>query len=111
MATLATRAVLATQGAVELIGATDVPDNAFVAAIGGVGAPTVSLELLPSIDDPARALRVFEEHIGRKVDALVSFEVGGGNSMIPLMAAAHREIPVVDADGMGRALPEAQIMS
>jgi len=111
VATLATRAVLDTHGAVELIKVADVRDDAFVAAIGGVGAPTVSLELLPSIDDPARALRAFEEQVGRKVDALVSFEVGGGNSMIPLMAAAYNGIPVIDGDGMGRALPEAQMMS
>lgn len=31
--------------------------------------------------------------------------------MIPLMAAAARGIPVVNGDGMGRALPEAQMMT
>lgn len=36
---------------------------------------------------------------------------GGGNSMIPVMAAASRGIPVIDGDGMGRALPEAQMMT
>lgn len=111
VAYLATQRVLAESGAVDLIAVDDLDDDAFVAAIGGVGAPTVSLELLPSIDDPAIVLEAFERHVGREVDAVVSFEIGGGNSLIPLIAAAGRGIPVVDGDGMGRALPEAQMMT
>ena len=42
---------------------------------------------------------------------MASFEIGGGNSLIPLVAAAGKGIPVIDGDGMGRALPEAQMMS
>lgn len=103
--------VLEDNGPVELISADDLDDDAYVVTIGGVGAPSVGLELLPSIDDPARALRAFEEHVGRTVDAVVSFEIGGGNSLVPIIAAAGRDIPVVDGDGMGRALPEAQMMT
>ncbi len=98
-------------GSVELIPASELDDEAYVVTIGDVGAPSVSLELLPSIDDAAIALDAFEKHVGRKVDAVVSFEVGGGNSMVPIMAAAGCGIPVVDGDGMGRALPEAQMMT
>ena len=108
---LATLQVLRRTGPVELIPVDDLDDDAWVAAIGGVGAPSVSLELLPSVDDPVKALQAFEEHVGRKVDAVVSFEIGGGNSMVPLIAAAERGIPVVNGDGMGRALPEAQMMT
>ena len=98
-------------GPVELLAVDDLPDGARIAAIGGVGAPSVALELLPSLDDPAKALHSFEQHVGYSLDALVSFEVGGGNSMVPLIAAASRRIPVIDGDGMGRALPEAQMMT
>ena len=108
---LATLQVLRKTGPVELISVYDLDDAAYVAAIGGVGAPSVSLELLPSVDDPIKALIAFEEHVGRKVDAVVPFEIGGGNSMVPLIAAAERGIPVVNGDGMGRALPEAQMMT
>jgi DUF917 family protein len=108
---LATRKVLAEHGPVQLISLAELDDAAYVVAIGGVGAPSVSLELLPSVDDPSKALRAFEEHVGREVDAVVSFEVGGGNSMVPLIAAAVRGIPVINGDGMGRALPEAQMMT
>ncbi len=102
---------LKTHGAVELLAPDDLPNDAHVVSIGGVGAPTVSLEMLPSVDDAARTLEAYEQHVGRKVDAVVSFEIGGANSLIPITAAAGRGLPVVDGDGMGRALPEAQMMT
>ncbi len=108
---LATRKVLEEHGPVDLISVDELDDDAYIVAIGGVGAPTVSLELLPSVDDASIALAEFERHVGRKVDAVVSFEIGGGNSLVPIMAAASRGIPVVNGDGMGRALPEAQMMT
>lgn len=108
---LATQKVLEECGPVELLPVDELDDDAYVVAIGGVGAPSVSLELLPSVDDAAVALRAFEQHVQREVDAVVSFEVGGGNSMVPIIAAARRNIPVINGDGMGRALPEAQMMT
>jgi DUF917 family protein len=36
-------------------------------------------------------------------------ECGGINSMIPLLVAARRGLPVVDADGMGRAFPQLEM--
>ena len=94
-----------------MVGADSLADDAHVVALGGVGAPTVSLELLPSISENIECLRAYEAHVGRKVDAVVSFEIGGGNSLIPIAAAAGCGLPVVDGDGMGRALPEAQMMT
>lgn len=103
--------VLETCGPVQTILPEDLDDDAYVVPIGGVGAPTVGLELLPSLDEAAKTLEAFEEHVGRRVDAVASFEIGGGNSLVPLVAAAMRGIPVVDGDGMGRAFPEAQMMT
>ncbi len=103
--------VLEEHGPVDLLDPEELDDDAYVVAIGGVGAPTVSLELLPSRADAVQTLDAFESHVGRNVDAVISFEIGGGNSLIPLIAAAVRGIPVVDGDGMGRALPEAQMMT
>lgn len=105
------REALKTHGPVDLIAPEGLPDDAHVVSIGGVGAPTVSLEMLPSVDDAANTLKAYEDHVGRKVDAIVSFEIGGANSLIPITAAAGRGLPVVDGDGMGRALPEAQMMT
>ncbi|MEM7281048.1 MAG: DUF917 domain-containing protein [Pseudomonadota bacterium] len=111
VAYLTTQQVLQKNGPVPLVDVNELDDDAYVVTIGGVGAPTVSLELLPSVNTPAQVLTLFEKHVGRTVDAVVSFEIGGGNSMIPMIAASQQGIPVVDGDGMGRALPEAQMMT
>lgn len=103
--------VLRDCGPLELTAPDALPDDAFVATIGAVGAPSVSLELLPSVREVLNALDAFEQHVGRTLDAVVSFEVGGGNSLIPIIAGAKRGIAVIDGDGMGRALPEAQMMT
>ena len=108
---LITERALQTYGPVEIVDPDDIDDDAYVVTIGGVGAPTAGLELLPSLDEAGRALAAFEEHVGRSVDAVVSFEIGGGNSLIPMIAAVERGLPVVNGDGMGRALPEAQMMT
>ena len=109
--TLITRQTLLEAGGVTLIDPSALKDNDFIVPVGGVGAPTVSLELLPSIDEASKVLDAYERLMGRSITAVASFEIGGGNSLIPLMAAAVRGIPVVDGDGMGRAFPEAQMMS
>lgn len=98
-------------GPAKMIAPGDLPDDALVVAIGAVGAPTTSLELLPSVDESITALQAYKDLTGRKVDAVVSFEIGGGNSLIPIVAAAANAIPVIDGDGMGRALPEATMMT
>ncbi len=108
---LITAEALKTFGPVKLLNPVDVADDAFIVPVGSVGAPTVSLELLPSVEDAARTLDAFEKYIGRPIDAVASFEIGGGNSVIPICAAAAKGLPVIDGDGMGRALPEAQMMS
>ncbi len=111
VARLVAEQALRTYGPAEIIDPESLADDARVVTIGGVGAPTASLELLPSVDDAGSALRAFEEHTGNQTDALVSFEIGGANSLIPLIAAVERGLPVVNGDGMGRALPEAQMMT
>ena len=109
--TLIAKQTLEQTGPVTLIDANTLADDAFVVPVGGVGAPTVSLELLPSIDEASRVLDAYATLINREIDAVASFEIGGGNSLMPLMAAAVKGLPVIDGDGMGRAFPEAQMMS
>jgi len=108
---LITAQAIKAYGRVPLLAPNDIKDEMFIVTVGSVGAPTVSLELLPSVEEAAETLEAYEKFIGRKIDAVASFEIGGGNSVIPICAAAAKGIPVVDGDGMGRALPEAQMMS
>jgi len=108
---LITAEAIKTYGRVALLQPKDIRDDMFIVTVGSVGAPTVSLELLPSVQEAAETLEAYEKFTGRKIDAVASFEIGGGNSVIPICAAAAKGIPVIDGDGMGRALPEAQMMS
>jgi DUF917 family protein len=94
---------------IEIIDPDDLADDALVIPTAMMGAPTVLLEKIPSGDEPLRALRTVEEALGRKATATMPTEVGGINSTIPLYVGARLGIPVVDADGQGRAFPELQM--
>jgi DUF917 family protein len=84
----------------------ELADDLFVIPTAQMGAPTVMIEKIPAGTEPTLALRTLEGHLGRRADATMPIECGGINSMIPLIVAAETGLPVVDADGMGRAFPE-----
>jgi uncharacterized protein len=52
---------------------------------------------------------MLEQFLGVKAFAAYPSEIGGGNSLVPIMAAAELRLPIVDADMMGRAFPEVQM--
>ena len=43
--------------------------------------------------------------------AVMSCEIGGANGLEPLAIAARMDLPVLDADFMGRAFPELQVFT
>ena len=94
---------------IEIVDPDDLTEADLVIPTAMMGAPTVLLEKIPSGDEPIRALRAVEEALGRKATATMPTEVGGINSTIPLFVGARLGIPVVDADGQGRAFPELQM--
>ena len=95
-------------GPVTVLSAEELPDNARVICVGGIGAPTVGIEKVRDLQS-YHSLRAIEDFVGEKATALISNEIGGSNSVEPLIAAAKAGLPVVDADGMGRAFPEFQM--
>lgn len=99
-----------THGPVELVDLAQVPDDALVLPVAMMGAPTVMVEKIPGRDDLQTVVRMVEARLGRKATHLVPIEAGGINSLIPVAAAAQMGLPVVDADGMGRAFPELQMV-
>lgn len=96
-------------GSVELVPVDEIPDDALVVSVGGIGAPVVSQERLRHGEEELMALRALERHMGRKVTHLVSSEIGGANALRPIATAAQTGLPLVDGDGMGRAFPELQM--
>src|SRR5260221_11595094 len=96
---------------VQLMPASELLDDDWVAAVSNMGAPLVGQERLTDSRTIARAVELMECHTGYRFRGIMSLEIGGGNSIQPLMAAAHLKRPVVDSDMMGRAYPEAQMTS
>lgn len=87
----------------------EVPDDALVTSVGGMGAPVIGIERLPQGDEWQSALRALERFIGREFTHVVPGEIGGSNSTRPLIVSAQTGLPVIDGDGMGRAFPELQM--
>ncbi|KXA97057.1 hypothetical protein AKJ39_03765 [candidate division MSBL1 archaeon SCGC-AAA259J03] len=98
-------------GPIEVIQPRDVPDDSFVIPTAMMGAPMVSTEKLPKGDEALKSFRALENYLGGEGFATMSIEIGGLNSTIPLAVAASLEMPIVDADGMGRAFPEIQMVT
>ena len=96
---------------VQLMPSDELADDDWIAAVSNMGAPLVGQERLTDSRTIARAVALMEEHTGHSFRGIMSLEIGGGNSIQPLMAAAHLKRPVIDSDMMGRAYPEAQMTS
>lgn len=92
-----------------VIGCDEIADDAFVVSIAGIGAPSVIVEHLVSERTLHRLLARAESFYGRRIDALISAEIGGANSMFPLALSAISGLPVLDADGVGRAVPQLEM--
>ncbi|QCK85561.1 DUF917 domain-containing protein [Phreatobacter aquaticus] len=105
------RALYAEGYRVSLMQPADLADDDWVAAVSNMGAPLVGQERLTDSRTIARAVDLMERHTGYRFRGIMALEIGGGNSIQPLMAAAHLGRPVIDADMMGRAYPEAQMTS
>jgi DUF917 family protein len=111
LALLNMRALYRQGAVVSLMDPLDLADDDLVAVVSNMGAPLVGQERLTDPRTIARAVTMMEEYLGRRFRAIMSLEIGGGNAIQPFMAAALLDRPVVDADCMGRAFPEAQMTS
>jgi DUF917 family protein len=86
-------------------------DDDLVACVNQMGAPLPIEERLTDPHVMARAVRLMEDHIGARFTAVMPWEIGGGNGFQALAIAALFDLPLVDADAMGRAFPEASMTS
>ena len=93
-------------GPVPLLDLDELPGDALILQCGGIGAPTVSIEKFENGDEGERLREHLQYLTGRRVAALMAGEIGGGNGVLPVTWAARMRLPLVDADGMGRAFPE-----
>ena len=96
-------------GPITLLDPDEVSDDALIVPIGMMGAPTVLAEKGIGNNEVQALLDMLVDYFGKKPDAFMCTEAGGVNSMMPLCASARLGIPLIDADGMGRAFPELQM--
>jgi len=81
-------------------------ENEWVVATGIMGSTVLFNEAIPSGQEGIQALKTYETAAQKNVGALISSEIGGVNSLVPLVIAIQTGLPVIDGDGMGRAFPE-----
>src|SRR2546425_2754695 len=90
-------------GPVKLLDPTEVPDDWFVIPTAIMGAPTVLIERIPRGDEAVASLRLLEKYHGRKADATMPIEAGGGGFEKPLrVGAGDRPPPHPRRAGGGR---------
>ena len=98
-------------GEVTLLDPTELSDDALVVPIAMMGAPTVLAEKGIGGREYQTLHEMVSQFFGKKIDAFLPIEAGGVNSMLPIAACARLGLPLVDADGMGRAFPELQMVT
>lgn len=86
------------------------PDDLII-PIGFMGAPMVELEKIATGRDFLKLFSIVEKTLKRKIKAIMPLEIGGHNAFIPIITGLQMNLPVLDADMMGRAFPEAQMTS
>ena len=96
---------------IKILSPSEIDDDILVCNVLSMGAPTVFVEKVPNGPATLHALRKAEEIIKKKFDAVMPIEAGGVNATIPLVVSALSGLPVIDADGMGRAFPELQMVT
>lgn len=98
---------LSSQGfPVNMVDSSEVPSGFKVVNFACVGATAAV-----GYDSGAavKTLRALEEYVGFKAFAIVPVELGGFNTLAAVDVAARCGVPVVDADGAGRAVPEVHL--
>lgn len=96
----------------------EIPDEAWTCSVFGMGSIAPQKTLSPSeraalgygdwvVAKPmVEAIRELESYTGRRIEAIVPFELGAGNTTAPIDAAVRHGIKVIDGDYAGRAIPE-----
>lgn len=98
-------------GPVVMLDPQEVPDDALIVPIAMMGAPTVLGEKAIGGNEYKTLYNMVSQFYGKDIYAFMPIEAGGVNSMLPIAAAARMGLPLVDADGMGRAFPELQMVT
>ncbi|MER5426259.1 DUF917 domain-containing protein [Streptosporangium roseum] len=92
-------------GPVRVVQPEELDPGALVMPCGSVGTSAVQVERIGGRGEPAYLREQVEKLHGSRVEALMPSEIGGANGCVAVAWAAYLGLPLVDADGMGRAFP------
>lgn len=98
-------------GEVTMLSVDEVPDDALIVPIAMMGAPTILSEKAVGGNEYKTLYEMVTRFYNKEIFAFMPIEAGGVNSMLPIAAAARLGMPLIDADGMGRAFPELQMVT
>jgi hypothetical protein len=98
-------------GPVKVVTVDELNERDFILPASGMGSPSVLVEKVPSFEQLMAPVTAYERATDKKVDVVMPIEIGGVNSLIPVAVAAMNNIPILDGDAMGRAFPEAQMVT
>lgn len=87
------------------------PDDALATIAGCLGAALVLTEKPPNGQELFWCYEALRRYMGQSIQAVIPPEAGGVNTPVPMAVAGAVGVPVIDADGMGRAFPELQMTS
>jgi DUF917 family protein len=101
----------------EIVDPEDVAEDAFICS-GGIMGSVKALEkfsyseIVQSWEKDfvlEKAFGIMETLKGKKLDAIIPFEVGGLNTPVIMTLAARLGIPMINGDAVGRSAPETQM--
>ena len=92
---------------VQVMSPEEMDDAAYACCTAAMGAPTKFKEvrIAPYINGSFEYLCKMADEKRKSIDYSISVEIGGFNTLVPLLVAMEKGIPFIDADGTGRAVP------
>jgi uncharacterized protein len=97
----------------------DIPDDTLVVSGGIMGSVQFLDKLKPGElisrweknFELIEAAKTMENYLGKKIEYVVPFEVGGLNTPVIMSLASRMGIGLIDGDALGRSAPETQMTS
>jgi DUF917 family protein len=111
LGTLAALCSLEQFGPPTVIEVDELADDALVALPFLIGSPVPFIEKFPLGQELIDAFQGLDRFLPGTLSAVMPAEIGGANSVVPLVVGSRLGIPIVDADCMGRAYPEVQLVT
>jgi DUF917 family protein len=91
---------------ISLISVDELHTKHLVVPIAFVGAPLIALERLPNSICFDKILQKIQQDYPNREIVLMPAEIGGCNALTPFVLALKHQLPILDADLIGRAFPK-----